>query len=304
MADTVVGVDFTCAPSSRKPITMAWGSTDGHVVRLHSLQSCQSLLAFEQWLVQPSPFGTAAWTGGFDFPFGLPRLFIDALSCHATSSGGSTPKQDALGLIQYMRGPEAQTAKQHFQSLVDSWGTQWGRGSRPRTLPHRQTDAAMRGITSTSPLQTRYVPVGKMYAEGFWRLLQAPIDIPLLRPHANSPCHAFEAYPGLLAHEVLGGNGPAFSYKNDADGQTDPTRLLNRLTLLDRLEQGLSRLQVRLKLTPAQRDHIASDPLGDRLDAVLCMVQAAWAVRQHQHGHPMWGLREDADPLEGWILTA
>lgn len=283
---------------------MAWGSTDGQVVRLHSLQSCVSLPAFEQWLVQPSPFGACEWAGGFDFPFGLPRLFIDALSNHASIKGASHASRSALDLIQCVRGPDEQAAKLHFQALVDSWGKQWGESSRPRTLPHRQTDLAMPGVTSTSPLQTRYVPVGKMYAEGFWRLLQAPIDIPLLRPQSNSTCHAFEAYPGLLAHDVLGGNGPAFSYKNDADGQTDPKRLLNRLTLLDRLEQGLTRLEIRLKLTPAQRDHIASDPLGDRLDAVLCMLQAAWGVRMHRQGLPAWGLRANADPLEGWILSA
>jgi Protein of unknown function (DUF429) len=301
VADTVVGVDFTCAPSSRKPITAAWGSTDGSVVRLHSLQTCDTLSAFDQCLLTPSPLNTTAWTGAFDFPFGLPRLFIDALASHPAAA---SPVCDAADLVQRMRGPEAIVAKQHFQAMVDSWGKAWGEGSRPSKLPHRQTDLAMPGITSTSPLQTRYVPVGKMYAEGFWRLLQAPIDIPLVRPLPSSACHAFEAYPGLLAHEVLAGSGPASSYKNDADNQTDPKRLLNRLTLLDRLEQGRTRLQVRLKLTPAQRDHIASDPLGDRLDAVLCMLQAAWGVRMQQQGHKLWGLPEHADPLEGWILSA
>ncbi|MEY2617246.1 MAG: hypothetical protein RL522_248 [Pseudomonadota bacterium] len=43
------------------------------------------------------------------------------------------------------------------------------------------------------------------------------------------------------------------------------------------------------------------DASGDSLDAVLCMLQAAWAERQ---GAPRWGLPAQVDPLEGWILTA
>ena len=39
--------------------------------------------------------------------------------------------------------------------------------------------------------------------------------------------------------------------------------------------------------------------MGDRLDAVLCLVQAAWASTQ-----PRFGLPADVDPLEGWIVSA
>jgi len=70
------------------------------------------------------------------------------------------------------------------------------------------------------------------------------------------------------------------------------------------LEQGRTRLGLRLKLTPAQADNLLADASGDRLDAVLCLVQAAWALRHHRAGDPLWGLPADMDPLEGWIVTA
>ena len=35
------------------------------------------------------------------------------------------------------------------------------------------------------------------------------------------------------------------------------------------------------------------------LDAVLCLMQAAWASRQPDHGLPA-----NVDPLEGWIVSA
>jgi hypothetical protein len=43
------------------------------------------------------------------------------------------------------------------------------------------------------------------------------------------------------------------------------------------------------------------DASGDSLDAVLCLVQAAWARRE---GAPRYGLSEPLDALEGWIVTA
>ncbi|MFN5157410.1 MAG: DUF429 domain-containing protein, partial [Betaproteobacteria bacterium] len=43
----------------------------------------------------------------------------------------------------------------------------------------------------------------------------------------------------------------------------------------------------------------ATGPCGDRLDAVLCLVQAAWAAERPRHGLP-----EGVDPVEGWIATA
>ncbi len=69
------------------------------------------------------------------------------------------------------------------------------------------------------------------------------------------------------------------------------------------LEQGRTRLGLRLKLSHAQRDALVDDASGDRLDAVLCLLQAAWAQQQHAAGHRCYGLPE-CDPLEGWIVTA
>ena len=48
-------------------------------------------------------------------------------------------------------------------------------------------------------------------------------------------------------------------------------------------------------------DLVVDDASGDSLDAVLCLLQAAWACRQ---GTPWYGLPQDMDGLEGWIITA
>jgi hypothetical protein len=70
---------------------------------------------------------------------------------------------------------------------------------------------------------------------------------------------------------------------------------------VEALQQGVPRLALRLALTPDQRTMLLDDASGDSLDAVLCLLQAAWGTRQ---GAPLYGLPADLDPLEGWILSA
>jgi hypothetical protein len=79
--------------------------------------------------------------------------------------------------------------------------------------------------------------------------------------------------------------------------------LIARKQLLQALELGQTRLNLHLKLSHAQHDTLVADASGDSLDAVLCMVQAAWALQQHQAGHTCYGLPA-FDSLEGWIVTA
>jgi len=265
----LVGVDFSSSPSRRKPITMALGSLQAGVLRLDALRSLHSLDGFAAWLREPGP-----WLGGFDFPFGLPRTFVEANALGAS----------AEAVITRLRVLCAN--RMAFRRLVDEWGNTQPAGYR---LLHRQTDGAMPGISSTSPLQTRYVPVGFMYFEGFSRLIDAGVDLPGLRTRSD-PRVALEAYPGLLAQELI----QRRSYKNS----DEPDRLIARKEIVDALEQGRTRLGLRLKLTHAKRELLVDDPSGDQLDAVLCLVQAAWASTQ-----PGYGLPAQIDPVEGWIAT-
>ena len=88
-------------------------------------------------------------------------------------------------------------------------------------------------------------------------------------------------------------------YKSDEAARQTSERLIARKDVVEALEQGRTRLGLRLKLTHAQRDSLVDDATGDRLDAVLCLVQAGWAV-----GQPNFGLPAQHDTLEGWIVSA
>lgn len=265
----MIGVDFTCAPGRKKPITVARGQLVGAVLKLEAVDELFTLAAFEALLQEPGP-----WLGAFDFPFGLPREFVQSLALGDSSAA-------VVAEVQ-RRCPN----RMAFRALVDEWGNTRPKGQR---LLHRRADGAMPGVSSTSPLQTRYVPVGFMYYEGLSRLIAAGVHIP--RMHQGDTTRvALEAYPGLLAHEVLGRR----SYKNS----TEPDRLIARKDLVEALEQGRTRLGLRLKLSHAQRDGLVDDASGDRLDAALCLMQAAWCATR-----PQAGLPADLDPLEGWIAT-
>jgi Protein of unknown function (DUF429) len=269
------GLDFSSAPSARKPIVLARGQRVGAVLRLSAVQLLPTLAGFESVLAAASA-KDLPWLGAFDFPFGLPRAFVQA-------QGLGDNAQAVITELQ-RRCP----TRMAFRALVDAWGNTQPPGQR---LLHRLTDKPLgAGISSTSPLQTRYVPVGFMYYEGLSRLLAAGVHLPGL--HKGDPQRtALEGYPGLLAHELIGKR----SYKNDASAE----RLLARKDIVEALEQGRTRLQLRLKLTPAQAGELIADASGDRLDAVLCLVQAAWASTQ-----PRYGMPEQVDAVEGWITTA
>jgi len=142
-------------------------------------------------------------------------------------------------------------------------------------------------------------PVAFMLQVTVPRLLAAGVHLPGLQDGDRARV-ALEAYPGLLARELIGTR----SYKSDDRARQTPERLIARKDLLEALAQGRTRLGLRLRLSAAQQDALVGDASGDSLDAVLCMVQAAWAAQRHAQGDALYGLPPDLDPLEGWILTA
>lgn len=273
----LIGVDFSSAPSKRKPVLLAQGRLQAAgrsaVLRLDGLQRFETLAAFGDWLARPGP-----WIGGFDLPFGLPRELVQQLGW---------PGDWAACMDFYCAQPRP-WLRERFVAFC---------AARPAgaKFAHRACD----GPAGSSP-SMKWVnpPVAWMLHAGLPLLRAAGASLPAHAPGLGDGQRvALEAYPGLLARELLG----ARSYKSDDKARQTPERLIARKDLIEALEQGRSaRLQgLRLKLSAAQRDALAADASGDSLDAVLCLLQAGWAAQQ-----PGYGLPPGVDPLEGWILSA
>jgi hypothetical protein len=137
-------------------------------------------------------------------------------------------------------------------------------------------------------------PVAFMLHAGVPLLIDAGVHLPGLHNGDRSRV-ALEGYPGLLARELIGTR----SYKADDKPRQTAARLIARKDMVAALELGRTRLALRLKLSPAQHESLVEDASGDRLDAVLCLMQAAWASDRPRHGLPA-----QVDPLEGWIVSA
>ena len=276
----IIGCDFSSSPSKRKPIVVAVSEHSAFepnkTVRstLLKIEQFDTLDAWAKWL-QAQPH----WVGAFDLPFGLPRELVETLSWPT----------DWLACMQYYATLSRADIRATFKAFCDA---------RPvgGKFAHRATD-----VPAGSSPSMKWVnpPVAYMLHAGVPRLIEVGCHFPGLHK-GNANKVALEAYPGLLAREVLGNR----SYKSDDKAKQTPERLIARKDLITALELSQTRLKLRLKLTHAQRDMLVADASGDSLDAVLCLMQATWAQYQQEQGSPFYGLPLDVDPLEGWIVTA
>jgi len=263
----VFGVDFTSAPQPAKPITCAVCQLEDGLLELEGLEAWTDFSSFEAFLRRPG-----SWVAGLDFPFGLPRGFLDEMGTVRTWSG-------------YVNRL-ARLGRAGFRERVH-------RFKAPR--PAGQKDlrrVADRLARAASPLNVTRPPVGLMFLEGAPRLAAAPVSVLPVRPRQGRPV-VLEAYPALVARALLG-----HAYKAGAAGGAGRRA---RRALLARLGgAGAGRLYGVMLVRPAPRwtRMLLEDPRGDHLDALLAAVQAAWAL-----GRPArsYGMPAQPDRLEGWI---
>ncbi len=287
------GCDFSSAPRRAKPIVTALGRLVGNKhVQLTALVRHTSLAEWAAWLAVPD----AAWLGGFDLPFGLPRELVETLGWPADWSA-------CMDHYARLTRPEIRSTFANFCNARPVGGK----------FAHRATD-----VPAGSSPSMKWVnpPVAWMLHAGVPVLRAAGARLVGVGDEDQDQHHevtaaprariALEAYPGLLAREVLGRR----SYKSDDRAKQTSDRLIARKDLLAALERGERTAGVplfiglSLKASPLLLDQLSTNASGDALDAVLCLMQAAWSLRQHLAGLPRYGLPDDVDPLEGWIVTA
>ena len=269
-AVAILGVDFSSAPSQKKPITLAHARLlSPTMLRVEALEAIGSLPEFAQMLCRPGP-----WLGGFDFPFGLPRELV-------LEAGWPT---DWPALVRAFSATPRPRLRETLRAFCA------GRPAGAK-FAHRATD---RPAGSSPSMKWVNPPVAWMFHAGAPALLEAGVELPGL--HAGDPSRvALEAYPGLLARALHRG-----SYKSDDPARQDAARHAARRAMVGALAAGAHPLAIQVDFAGGVRRQIEDEPRGDWLDAVLCAVQAGWALTQGAR----YGLPERVDGLEGWIVSA
>ncbi|MDJ0748163.1 MAG: DUF429 domain-containing protein [Woeseiaceae bacterium] len=263
---TVFGIDFTSAPTARKPITCARAIFDEETFRLVELVRWHDFEEFEAALAAPGP-----WVAGVDFPFGQARTFIENI-------GWPRSWADYVGLV-------ATLDRGSFRETLEDYKRHRAPGDKHHK---RNCDVISRAQSS----QTLYgTPVGLMFFEGAPRLLKAGVHLPY-NHDGDADRVVLEAYPGIVARQLIGNR----SYKNDAPSKQTAEQLDARTNILRLLTGPRGRDIYGFSIeAPAE---LAEDPGADDLDALLCAVQAAWGWSRRSHG---FGAPPGLDRLEGWI---
>jgi hypothetical protein len=271
----VVGVDFTSAPRPRKPLTVAMGRlVDGPrtaVVHLDAIRELHTLAAFDDLLREPGE-----WLGGFDLPFGQPRMLIE-------HEGWPT---DWQRFVRFYCGQPRESLRDVFR--------RWCAG-RPagEKFAWRKAD---KPAGSSPAMRWTNPPVAWMMHAGIGRMLNAGLAFPAHRVAGRGQARrriALEAYPGFTARQVC-----RRSYKSDTPAMQTAERRANRRAILDALIAGEAGLDVRLDVSAVLARRMITDGAGDLLDAAICGLQAA-----HASLRPRYGFPRNLDPLEGWIAS-
>jgi hypothetical protein len=267
----IYGLDFTSAPSRRKPLVALGCTLEGEVLRVEDSEEMTDFVGFEEFLDKPGP-----WVCGMDFPFGQPRSLISALGWPETWEG-------------YV-GEVARLSKEEFEDAIRADMARRPAGSKYR---YRLADRRSR---SSSAMMLFRVPVGKMFYRGAPRLLASGVSVEPCRPNGDARV-TVEAYPAVVARRFLA----RASYKNDErQKQTTVQR-----TAREKLVAGLGSDFLRerygfvVEMDGAWREELVRDPVADALDSLLCAVQAAWAYTKRDENY---GVPPECDPDEGWIL--
>ncbi len=268
----VYGLDFTSAPSKRKPITCAQARLQAGCLTIETLVAWSGWEEFDAFLHR-----SGKWIAGFDFPFGLPDKFIRNI-------GWPTAWADYIHHIQTL-------GKRGFEDALDEYRMGRAAGDREHL---RATDRLAGAI---SPQKLYGVPVAKMLFAGTPRLLGAPVNLwPLRMKRYNAT--AIEVYPGYLVRRLCG----RISYKHDQPVNNADERRSNRRRILHEVTQSkiISGYGLQVRIDDVITQQCIDDHRGDCLDAVLAAIHAAtFALNPVDTA----ALPQEVFVTEGWIPT-
>lgn len=289
----IYGLDFTSAPNDatskaqkQKRLMLAKCFFSENELKFDSFillnREKGSFAGVVNWLSGLGEFGQD-WVAGIDFPFCQPAKLVESLN--------------------WPRNWEEYV--QHIQTLgKDAFEAQLREYKRNAPIGNKHLYRKIDTLTdSQSPMTLEYTPVGKMFFKGAPLLCSSGDCIVPLRMN-NSSKIVIEAYPKIVASKWI----ERRRYKNDDPKKNNDEMLAARRDLLQAVrgrESSNSRKSFYdwygfdFSMNDADADACVNDFTGDKLDSVLCAMQAAWAYLQGREKN--YGVPVNVDLLEGWI---
>lgn len=273
------GLDFTSAPTSRKPITLARCEFDSNVLILRELLALPAFKQFETFLNTDGP-----WLAAMDFPLSLPHSWLKEMNWPT----------DWAASITFIR----QLSLAEFCQEINKYCLGKSAGEKHHFRPIDRIAGAC------SPMTVHYTPVGRMFYQGAFRLLDSGVHIlPFMLGQPldlSADRIVVEGYPALIARQL----SPCQAYKyenNSGSPEQRRNRDFARKEMIQKLSSNFleSEFGFTVDLNGFQSE-LFEDSSGDRLDAFFCAMQAAWAYTQRDNH---FGIPQTETACEGWITA-
>jgi hypothetical protein len=284
----VYGLDFTSNPSKTKRLTLAHCELHEAILCVQRLECLNSendgdFSRVAYWL--KTKFDGIV---GVDFPFGLPLSAIE----HFKWISGEIPCWSSILNSIYRECPSLT----QFQDSIEGWKRTNKTNNLVKVHVKRQADQ-IAGSSASSPLKVRdFPPVGSMFYAGARLLDESGACIYPVRINDDER-KVVEAYPALAVNRFVGDT----KYK-DQTGERKRSAQSAREEILRQLTEANTYGMTVTFEKGTVRDECMADHAGDKLDSVLCGLQAAWAYAKNG-GVPEFrsSVMKDTVAIEGWI---
>jgi hypothetical protein len=312
----VYGLDFTSNPCSSKHLTLAECDLNKDVLtvkHLHPMRTEEDdgFSSFESWLSGENPWTEKRWIAGLDFPFGM--------ALEAIQHFGWVPARTSNPRWENYLGVLFQTKCQAiFREKIEGWRHTSKMNDKREFVRVRRPRLTDRLANSGTPMNFYPPVVCPMFFQGTKRLLNLATNISILpvRAFPTSQRTIVDAYPRLVANVVIR-NLDSYKEKSKKKHEDKATQAVirredekarenRRRAIIKAFSNGAveHKYGFRISISKYWADKcIEEDIDGDKIDSVLCAIQAAWAHRHPDKGMPKFGLNilQEQIRLEGWI---
>jgi len=303
----IYGIDFSSSPSPKasrakdaKWMYLASCKLEGNCLTVTSLTPLNGKKADDYTELKTLLSLDGPWVAGIDVPFGMPIECVEYFQWILAED----PEQNWTKYVERVR--QMKTRKE-FKKKIGDWRHPTKlKKQKSVDVPTDEKESVRkyrlidRLIKSQSPMNCVRPAVGSMFFEACGLLSANAASIPPVRLMNEEDRQIVETYPRMVVDRLL---EESKEYK-EADGLEDVReQIVKRLS--DSGESSL--IQQWYGLTVAMDENTANecvaDKAGDKIDSVLCAVQAAWASRQDRFGIPQFNssVLNGIVALEGWV---